>query len=305
MEKIIGKFEVGRVLGFIIQRMRSFKWQILYTYFLNYATRLAYRNVFGKELNLDNPRTINEKLQYLKLNDYYDNQYVSMCADKYRIREYLRSKGLEELLPDLYAVYASPEEIDWDALPERFAMKCNHGCGYNILCNDKSELDVKEASKLVKKWFKSNYWKRFGEVHYRLIKKKIIVEEYLGDEIATYKFYCFNRDPKLLYISYNGEDGEKDKYVTYYDLDLKELPYELIPHERKHGDIEKPKNYALMVEYAKKLSSEFPFVRVDLYNVRGSIYISELTFFPTGGFMRIKPEGSDLVWGNWLQLDKK
>lgn len=302
--KLINKIEQNRIFGFAVTWMRAVKWKFLHTFFLDYAVRLSYKNVFGKELDLENPQTINEKLQYLKLNDYRHNPDVSLCADKYRIREYVTSRGMGGLFPELYAVYDSPTDIDWDTLPDQFAMKCNHGCGYNILCSDKSRLDVNQAAGQMKKWFRTDYWRKFGEIHYRPIEKKIIVEEYLGSEIATYKFYCFHGEPKLLYISYNGEDGEKDKYVTYYDLDLKELPYELMPHERKHGDIEKPENFAVMEEYAQKLSREFPFVRVDLYNVRGRIYLSELTFFPTGGFMRLKPQGSDMEWGNWLKLDK-
>lgn len=267
-----------------------------------YATKRTYKHAMKKKLDLKNPRTINEKLQFLKLNNYYNNSIVSMCADKYAIREYLTNKGMTELLPQLYGVYDSPGDIEWEKLPSSFVIKCNHGCGYNILCPDSSVIDQGNTEKVLSHWMKEDYWKYFGEFHYSLIKKKIIVEEYLGDDIATYKFYCFNGMPRLLYVSFNGENGEKDKYVTYYDLDLKMLPYRLLPHEIKPINISRPKNFDSMIDYAKKLSEDFPFVRVDLYNVEGKIYISELTFLPTGGYMHLEPEGSDIEWGEWLEL---
>lgn len=267
-----------------------------------YQTKKTYKYAMKKHLNLKDPLTINEKLQYLKLNNYYKNDLISLCADKYGIRDYLNRKGMNEILPELYGVYDSANDIEWGKLPTKYVLKCNHGCGYNILCTDSKSLDKNKAIQKLNGWLKEDYWKYFGEFHYSLIKKKIIVEEYLGDDIATYKFYCFNGIPKLLYISYNGENGEKDKYVTYYDLNLNILPYRLLPHDRKEGKISKPDNYDKMVEYAEKLSADFPFVRVDLYDVKGKIYISELTFLPTGGYMHLEPEGTDLEWGNWLKL---
>lgn len=267
-----------------------------------YATKKAYFRVFERKLDLSNPCTINEKLQYLKFNDYYNNELVSTCADKYRVREYLRSKGLEKLLPNLYGVYYNVKDIDWNKLPNQFVIKCNHGCGYNIICSDKKTLDIVDAKKKLKKWMRENYWKKFGEVHYRLIHKAIIAEEFLGYDILTYKFYCFNGKPKILYVSSNGENGEKDKYVTYYHTDFTIAPYKLHCHETNENGICKPKNYDMMLQYAEILSEDFPFVRVDLYDIEGKIYLSELTFFPTGGFMELEPAGTDYEWGQWLEL---
>lgn len=267
-----------------------------------YATKKAYYRVFGRELNLLNPQTINEKLQYLKFNDYNNNELVSKCADKYRLREYIESKGVQQLLPRLYGVYQNEKDIDWDNLPDQFVIKCNHGCGYNIICSNKSELDIADAKKKLRKWMRENYWKKFGEIHYRLIPKVIIAEEFLGDDISVYKFYCFNGEPKILYVSSNGENGEKDKYITYYYTDFTIAPYKLHCHETNEAANSKPKNYEQMLKYAAILSEDFLFVRVDLYNVEGKIYISELTFFPTGGFMELEPAGTDYEWGKWLKL---
>ena len=130
-----------------------------------YATKRTYKHAMKKKLDLKNPRTINEKLQFLKLNNYYNNSIVSMCADKYAIREYLTNKGMTELLPQLYGVYDSPGEIEWEKLPSSFVIKCNHGCGYNILCPDSSVIDQGNTEKVLSHWMKEDYWKYFGEFH--------------------------------------------------------------------------------------------------------------------------------------------
>lgn len=281
-------------------RLEKRKW--LSTLAPVYATKKIYFWNFGAECNLDNPVTINEKLQYLKLNEYYQNDIVTMCVDKYRLREYLAGKGLEHLCPKLYGVYDSAAEIDWDALPQAFVMKCNHGCGYNILCPDKRQLDIPESRKLLRQWMKEAYWKEFAELQYKYVKKKIIAEEYLGDDLQTYKFYCFHGEPKVLYVSENGEHGEKDKYLNYYSMDWEMLPYCLEGHVRKMIPHPRPEHMEELVRYARLLSSDFPFVRVDLYDVNGRVYISELTFIPTGGYMHLTPEGTDVEWGKWLHL---
>lgn len=292
-------------MGTIRERLSLEKRKLLSAIAPAYETKRIYRYNFGKECNLDHPVTINEKLQYLKLNDYYKNDTVTMCVDKYRIREYLTEKKLEHLCPKLYGVYDSAAEIDWNALPDSFVIKCNHGCGYNILCPDKSRLDIKESLRLLKQWMKEDYWKEFAEVQYRYVKKKIIAEEYLGDELQTYKFYCFNGIPKVLYVSENGENGEKDKYLNYYSMDWEMLPYCLSGHVRKTLPHPKPEHMEELVRYAEILSRDFPFVRVDLYDVNGRVYISELTFIPTGGYMQLTPEGTDVEWGNWLDVKQK
>ena len=224
--------------------------------------------------------------------------------DKYRIREYLTQKGHAELLPQLYAVCERPEDIPWDSLPERFVLKCNHGSGYNILCRNKSALDRKDCESRLKKWLKEDYWKRFAEMQYRDIPKRIIAEEYLGDDIHTYKFYCFNGMPRVLYISSNGENGEYDKYYDYFDMDWKHMNLRLHGHENRpdHDAIPCPESFERMKALAAELSADFPFVRVDLYDINGRIYISELTFVPTGGIMVLDPPSTDMEWGGWLSL---
>lgn len=266
-------------------------------------TKIAYRIRFHKKLNLKNPKTINEKILYLQLYKYNNNQLITNCIDKYKIREYLKKKKLTNILPELYGVYNNANEIDWNKIPNSFVAKCNHGCGYNLIVPDKSKINLKEAEIQLNKWLQEDYWKG-GEIQYRYIEKKIIIEEYLG-EIETYKFYCFNGNPLVMYVSSNYWHGgicEKDKFLDYFDMNFKHIDCNLDGHENNPNKIKKPKNFDKMVELSKKLSSDFPFVRVDLYDANGKIYISELTFIPTGGMMKIEPESKLLEWGKWLKL---
>lgn len=264
------------------------------------GTSLNYKYSTGQWLDWNNPQDINAKINILKVTEYYNNPVVTKCIDKYLIREYLKEKGLEELCPKLYGVYEKADEIDWNGLPNQFAVKCNHACGTNIIVDDKSKLDFEAAKKQLDKWMKMDYW-REGEIQYKYIKKKIIIEEYLGagEELKTYKFFCFNGEPKVLYISL-----DEDRFIDYYDMDFNKLPYSLPEHEHYPKTISKPENFDKMIEISKKLSNDFPFVRVDLYNSNGKIYISELTFVPTGGFMKIDPPNTLVEWGNWLKLKK-
>lgn len=264
------------------------------------GTSLNYKYSTGQWLDWNNPQDINAKINILKVTEYYNNPVVTKCIDKYLIREYLKEKGLEELCPKLYGVYEKADKIDWNGLPNQFAVKCNHACGTNIIVDDKSKLDFETAKKQLDKWMKMDYW-REGEIQYKYIKKKIIIEEYLGagEELKTYKFFCFNGEPKVLYISL-----DEDRFIDYYDMDFNKLPYSLPEHEHYPKAISKPENFDKMIEISKKLSNDFPFVRVDLYDSNGKIYISELTFVPTGGFMKIDPPNTLVEWGNWLKLKK-
>ena len=164
--------------------------------------------------HLKNPKKFNEKMTNLKLT-YKDNQLVSQCADKYGVREYVKSKGLEHILNELYLICNNPDEIDFDKLPDKFALKCTHGCGYNIICNDKSKLDIKETKTKLNKWLKEKYGLATQELHYLNIKPRIICEKYLCDENGKlpldYKIYCFNGVPKCILVC--SEREEKVKLV--------------------------------------------------------------------------------------------
>ncbi|MCR5250601.1 MAG: glycosyl transferase [Lachnospiraceae bacterium] len=259
-----------------------------------------YRAVFGCDPDFTDPKTINEKIHYLKLKAYASDPVVAECADKYAVREYLKKRGMEDILPGLLFSCERAGDVPWDALPERFVLKCNHGCGYNIICRDKSSLDIKEAEKKLKRWMKEDYWKEFCELHYRTIKKRIIGEEYLGDDIETYKFYCFNGVPRLVYVM--TTEGEKH-YIDYFDPDWKHLDVYRVdrPGVPDPAMIERPPHLNEMLDIAAALSKPFPLVRVDLYDLE-KVYFSELTFTPAGGFLRLDPPETEREWGDWLDL---
>lgn len=210
---------------------------------------------------------INAKLNWLKVKLYYNNEKVTSCIDKYLIRFYLEEKGLARICPKLYGVYEAAADIVWDTLPQQFALKCNHACGTSIIVKNKDELDGKAVTEQIDRWMKMDYWKT-GEVQYRFIKKKIIIEEYLGDgeELKTIKFFCFNGEPKVAYLSM-----EEDRYLDYYDVDFNKLPYSLPGHEHYPNRLNKPDTFDEMVRLARILSEDFPFVRVDLYDSKGKV----------------------------------
>lgn len=241
----------------------------------------------------------------MKLKTYYNNPLITQCVDKYGARQYLQEKKLDHLLQQLLAgPYTDPEALceTWDKLPEQFVVKCNHGSGYNILVKEKSSADLTEVVGKLSKWMKQDYWKLFCELQYKYIPKKIIVEEYLGDKIQTYKFYCFHGKPEALYVIQDGPNGEEDHYNDYFDMDWNWIP--VTERNFLHRDkVEKPDNLDEMIEIAKALSKDFPFVRVDLYNIDGKIYFSELTFIPFGGYIQLNPPTILEEWGKLLHED--
>lgn len=226
-----------------------------------------------------NPRNFNDKTMNLKFS-YQNNNLVVECTDKYEVREYIKQKKCEEILNKLYGVYEDPEKIDFSQLPNKFVLKCTHGCGYNIICKNKEKLNQKETKEQLKKWMKERYGWATGELHYTKIKPKIICEKYLCDRNGKmpldYKIYCFNG--KAICILVCSEREEKLK-LSYYDLEWNRVDYEKKNWSSKKN-IEKPDNLEQMIAYAEKLSKQFKFVRVDLYNDNGKIIFGELTFTP-------------------------
>ena len=174
-------------------------------------TELLFFKKFGRLPDLKNPVTLNEKLLKLKLEEYRDSELVRKCADKYRVREYVRERGLESCLNAIEAVYDRAEDIDWDALPHSFAMKWNFGCSYNIICRSKDQLDKKAAKRQMEKWGREPFWAYYSELQYRGVDKKIIVEEYIGSPEGLppedYKFYCFHGHAHCVMVCAGREEG--------------------------------------------------------------------------------------------------
>ncbi len=263
------------------------------------ATKLLYRKAVGHKLNLKNPVAMTEKMQWLKLNQYRNHPLVTMCADKYRVREFIQKKGCPEILNELYGVWDKFEDIDFQKLPKKFVLKCNHGCGYNLICEDKDRFDLKMAEKKINKWMKERYGKETAELVYDQIERKIICEKFMesedGEPLKDYKIFCSYGVPKLIYVVTGGH-GE-GMCLDYYTTDWKWIPVRNGQLPNAQTKRKKPELLKEMLNYAKILSEDFPLVRVDLYCEFGKIFFGELTFLATGGVFRLKPQKYDKIFG--------
>ena len=265
-------------------------------------SKILFKETFKESLNLKNPKTFNEKIMWLKLYYYRNNKKVKDCIDKYKVREYIEKKELKEILVKLYGVYNDSNEIDFEKLPKSFVLKSTSGSGNNLIIENKDEININEVKMTIDKWKKEEYEKKYGEVQYEGIEKRIICEEYLGDNITDYKFFCFNGEPRFLYIS-TGLGKKENLCMEYLDMKFNSLNIKRKGYNN-FTNLQKPSNFEILVDYSKKLSKDFPFVRVDLYDIDNKIYFSELTFVPTAGLMRINPEKYDLIWGEYLDINK-
>ena len=270
----------------------------------SFLSKVYYKKELGKKLNLDEPRTFNEKIQWMKLYFYPFNDNVVTCADKFQVRDYISKKGYKNLLTPLIGVWNNGKEINWEKLPKQFVLKCNHGCAYNIVVNDKKNVDKEKIIKQLNKWLKEDFGAYNIELHYSKIKEhKIICEEYLGDNITDYKFFCFNGKPKFMYVS-NDLVHDRQAQIGFFNLDGSKIPLKRDDYQ----DIEEvklPKFFDEMVNVSKELSKDFPFVRVDFFLANNKYYFAELTFTPGAGMMPFNPDSYDLKWGEMISLPKK
>lgn len=267
---------------------------------------IAHGKLFGISLNLKDPVTIQDKIAWLKVHD--STPLKTRCADKILVHEYCKEKLGKDICIPIIKVYNSANEIDWNELPDKFAIKCNHGSGMNIIVNDKSKLDKKNAVSKLDKWMKTDFSTRNGcELHYHDIVRKIFVEEFKAEEgksdITDYKVWCFNGSPKFIQVM-NGRST--DKYANHYDLewnyfDAKRSNLKTNPNKLDN----KPKNLNLMIEYSKKLSADFMLVRVDFYEINGELYLGELTFTPNSGIIKFSDKSQSIKYGNMLKLKKE
>ena len=262
------------------------------------AAKLVYKKTFKKQLNLDNPKGFNEKLQWIKLNQM--NDLIIKCADKYKMRDYVKTLGYSELLCDLYGVYRNVEEIDFNQLPSKFVLKCTHGCGYNIICSDKEALDIKSTKKQLNQWMNEKYGYATCELHYTEMTPRIICEEFLEDStyenLIDYKVYCFNGKP--LYTLVCLDRGSEVKKV-FYDLHWNKVD---LRKDNADLDIVKPSCYSEMLKYAEALSQPFSFIRVDFYNVNNKPILGELTFTPAGCLSTEYTEEAEKILGDLIRL---
>ncbi len=265
-----------------------------------------YKKHMKKRLNLKNPKSFNEKLQWLKL--YDRNPLYTTLADKYEVREYIKKTIGEEYSIPLLGVYNTFDEIDFDKLPNQFVIKCNHDSASVIICRDKKKFNYAKSKKQIEKSLKTNYYKWSREWAYKNIKPRIIIEKYMEDnnskELKDYKFFCFNGEPKIMYLSEGLEDHSTAR-ISFFDMEFKELPFKRKDYELFEEHPGKPKNFDKMIELSKKLSNNIPQVRVDWYEINGKLYFGELTFYTCAGYIPFDPEEWDYKIGEMLKLPEK
>lgn len=259
----------------------------------------------GRELNLKNPLTFNEKVQWSKV---YDSTPIkTRLADKYLVRDWVEERiGSEYLIP-LLGAWDNFDEIDFDSLPDRFVLKCNHGCAYNLIVKDKSKLNMNEARQKITMWMGENFAFKAGlELHYSGIPHKIIAEEFIenegseGGDLYDYKFWCFGG--KVKYIQFLSERNTNGLKMAFYDLDWKKQDFVYsFPLDTK--DMPRPDNLDEMIAVAEKLADGFNFVRVDLYRMDdGKLYFGEMTFTSASGNCNWQPAEMDRVLGDMITL---
>lgn len=283
--------------------------------------QVLYKHYHGKKLNLSNPKRFSEKLFWLKLyNKKYNQELIHICYDKYDVRQYVIDKIGEKYLPKLYGVYNNVDEIDFESLPEKYVIKITQSCGQNIINNGKTlKMTEDDIRKQLKQWLEqTNNRKQIRKIYneeeyYFTGKAKIICEEYLEDKNGNgamdSDFWCFNGKVKMYdqwYDFFNEKTGEKNDSHTikrnFYDVKGNFIPVQMGRPYKPELKVSQLSNRNEMIEIAETLSQDFPFLRVDLYNVDGRIVVGELTMIPMGAAGKITPDYYDELWGDYLRL---
>lgn len=272
-------------------------------------TKVIYFFKFKKRLNLKDPQTLDEKIQYLKFHDYYKNPLVTQCADKYAVRDYVKQCGCEEILNELYYVWDSVDEIEWDKLPSQFVIKWNFGCGHNLICFDKSKLDIEDAKRKLKEWYKTHdtFYLAYSEMQYKGIPPKLICEKLIetgdGGLPVDYKFYCFDGRAECVLVCCDRDEEGNDAKYYFFDRNWELKRYNKLGKEAPEGfTLPKPQNIEMLFDYAEKLTKVFPFVRADFYLENGKCYFGELTFTPMAGFDTNRLPETQLLFGEMVKI---
>lgn len=257
--------------------------------------------------DLRHPKDLNEKIMWLSYNT--DTSEWSRLADKYAVREFVTSKGYGDILIPLIGVYDSADDIDFDSLPDEFVIKSTHASGQNIIVRNKATLDIAETRKKIRNWFSKDFGRFSGEIHYLKIKPRIIIEKRLpfatDKEAIDYKFMCCGGKPRACLVC-----SDRDYRDFHCHFSLKTCTgwqnIEAVNEGYKSSlEIKRPDNLEKMLEVAEKLSADFPFVRVDLYETGGKIYFGEMTFTPVGGHIQYLKQDYLLALGNEVTLPEK
>ncbi len=259
-----------------------------------------------KELDVNNPQSYNEKLQWLKLYDRRP-EYTRM-VDKYEAKKFVAEAIGEEYVIPTLGVWDKFDDIDFDSLPEQFVLKCTHDSGGLVICKDKSRLDKKAAKKKINRCLKRNYYYSHREWPYKNVKPRIIAEAYMEDtktaELRDYKFFCFDGEVKALFVATERQKVGEEVKFDFFDENFNHLP---IKQSHPNAEIvpEKPEKFEEMKSLASALSKNIPHVRVDFYEVDGRVYFGEMTFYHFSGFVPFEPEEWDYKFGEWINLPEK
>lgn len=266
--------------------------------------KIKFRLLMGYKLNIKDPKTFNEKLQWLKINDIHP-EYTKM-VDKVEAKNYVASQvGSKYIIPTL-GVWNTVDDIDWTSLPKQFVVKATNDSGGIVVCKDKSSLDIEKAKDKLRELGGRDYTLTSKEYPYRKVPHRFIAEEYMEDEsgyeLKDYKIFCFDGEPKFLFVATGRQ--QNDTRFDFYDTEFNHLP---LTNGHANADVwpVKPENFDEMLEVAGKLSKGIPHVRVDLYNINGKIYFGELTFFHWSGMMPFEPMEWDYQFGKYLKLPQK
>lgn len=286
--------------------MASNKFAKKVRYFLRFLPdemyiQLNYFAHFKKFADLKNPVTYNEKLNWLKIHDR-DPLYTEL-VDKYAVKEYVGQKIGEEYIVPTLGIWDSVDKIDFEALPNQFVLKCTHDSEGLVICKDKTQLDFEAAKEKLRQCQKQNFFYIGREWPYKHVKPRIIAEQYIEDhidgELRDYKFFCFDGEPKAMFIA-----SERSKGTTkfdYYDLEFSHLDI-IQKYPNAETPRRKPVCFDEMIKFSKVLSKGFPHVRVDFYEVDGKLYFGEMTFYHFSGFMPFNPSCWDSRFGEWINL---
>lgn len=265
--------------------------------------KYTHKRYFGKKLDLENPLTFNEKIRWIMLYDR-DPLYTEL-ADKYLVRDFVSRKIGEEYLNPILAVYKDPLDINWDELPNKFAIKMSHGSSMNIICDNKQTLNIKWTTEVLKKWKNTNFYFEHREWHYKFMEPKIIIEKFIEKNsdygLYDYRFYCSKGQVKYIQVDVYGLSIHTR---VFFDPHWKKLPVRM-HYANPPIPIEKPKEINKMIQLSEKLTQNINFCRVDFFLNSSKIIFGEITFTPVAGYADFYPEEFDLIFGDLIDLDSK
>ena len=273
---------------------------ILYRISPKTELELLFRLKQGYKLNLNEPKTFNEKIQWIKL--YDKNPLMPKCVDKFTVREYVKDKGCEELLNELLWEGFNPEDIPFELLPNKFVIKVTHGSTFNIICTNKEELDIEESKKKLKKWLKEKFIPCYGEWFYGVEKPRIIIEKYIEskDGLNDYKVFCFNGEPQYIAVYSSRQKNNGKPCQEIYDLNWNLINEHTNNYKLPNKLTSKPERFSELIKYAKILSKDFKHARIDFFIEKNKLYFGEITFTSSAGFGKFSSRDFEEEMGNTL-----